>query len=95
MSSDAEKEVVRINVKLLGGLLGILGVLVAAIAWSVRLESRVDETAREVIRHDARIDEIARRSNEDHDRSTRMEAKLDYVGRGIEEIKETLKQDRK
>ena len=91
MAPDTEQEVIKINLKIVGGLLGIAVIFIAGIAWSVRLESRVDETARTATKHDAQIIDMQKQRSDDHDRSTRMEVLLETVLTRVDEIRKTLK----
>lgn len=91
MSPDTEKEVLRINVKMISGIVSIIFAFVAGVAWGVRLEYRTEEIDRVNVRQDTSIKELQAERADMRERAIGMEIDMKYVKSGVEEIKAILK----
>jgi hypothetical protein len=91
MSPDTEKEVLRINVKMISGIISIIFAFVAGVAWGVRLEYRTEEIDRVNVRQDTSIKELQAERADMRERAIGMEIDMKYVKSGVEEIKAILK----
>jgi hypothetical protein len=91
MSPDTEKEVLRINVKMISGIVSVLFAFVAGVAWGVRLEYRTEEIDRANVRQEVSIKELQMERADMRERAIGMERDLQYVKGGVEEIKAILK----
>ncbi len=92
MAPDTQDEVIRINVKLLTGLIGLVVVFATGIAWGVRLEYRTETNAE--TSQSIQLDVVNLRNDRqrDNDRLTKAESQLSFILQGIEEIKNLLRE---
>jgi len=91
MQPDTEREVLRINLKMVSAIISIIFAFVAGIAWGVRLEYRTEEMDRANVRQDVSIKELQMERTDMRERAIGMERDLQYVKGGVEEIKAILK----
>lgn len=91
MQPDTEREVLRINLKMVSAIISIIFAFVAGIAWGVRLEYRTEEMDRANVRQDVSIKELQLERTDMRERAIGMERDLQYVKGGVEEIKAILK----
>lgn len=92
MAPDTKDEVLRINVKMLTGLISVLLAFVAGIAWGVRLEYRTEENDRANVRQDVAIKQLEADRADGRERQIRLESDLKYLVNGMEEVKVLIKQ---
>jgi hypothetical protein len=91
MQPDTEREVLRINVKMISAIIGIVTAFVMGVAWGVRLEYRTEEMDRANVRQDTSIKELQMERADMRERAIGMEIDMKYVKTGVEEIKAILK----
>jgi hypothetical protein len=90
MQPDTEREVLRINVKMISAIIGIVTAFVMGVAWGVRLEYRTEEMDRANVRQDTSIKELQMERADMRERAIGMEIDMKYVKTGVEEIKAIL-----
>lgn len=91
MQPDTEREVLRINVKMISAIISIGFAFIAGVAWGVRLEYRTEEMDRANVRQDISIKELQMERMDMRERAIGMELDMKYVKTGVEEIKGLLK----
>lgn len=94
MAPDTEREVVKINLKMLSALTVVIMFGVGCVAWGVRLEYRAESNAGDITKLTATVEALRHDRQDDHDKLTRQDGQITFILQGIEEIK-TLLKDRK
>jgi hypothetical protein len=91
MAPDTQDAVIKINVKLLTGLITVIMSLIGGVAWGVRLEYRTETNVETM--QTMQLDMVNLRNDRlrDNDRLTKAESQLNFILQGIEEIKSLLR----
>lgn len=92
MAPDTKDEVLRINIKMLIGLLSLVTAFGAGIAWGVRLEYRTEENDRANVRQDISIKQLEADRAIQRESQVRLESDMKHLVNGVDEIKTLIKQ---
>lgn len=90
--TETKNEVLRINIKILTGLISVLLAVVAGIVWGARLEYHTEENDRANVRQDVTIKQLESDRADGRERQIRLEGDLKHLVTSMEEVKVLIKQ---
>lgn len=92
MAPDTKDEMLRINLKMMLGVLALIGSFGTGIAWGVRLEYRTEENDRANNRQDIAIKQLEADRAIQRESQVRLESDMKHLVNGVDEIKTLIKQ---
>lgn len=87
MQEDTARNILRVNLNLIAGLITIVIAFIGGVAWGVRLEDKTDQNSKQMEENKSRILLLEQGASKMDNRFSIMETTLKYIKDGIDDLK--------